>query len=1348
MTNLADQMEKLRSEGNYAQALERFLNYEGANPSSIDRAFRSHFLGMRTKQGDRPCLVIAGAARGQGAEILKHWGNKSYLWGHFQTDCLQEMAQARRKLIEAVNSERQKSEEITKLIQDAVDLYDEACPQNDTLELDRVVHNIEPGFLKQMKLPWEKRLRAVASKLTNKRQAQKEPEESTANQSALPIDKREQEEVTDWDHPALLLAGETLAYLLNKGKLPKPKHSVETWVLVQLSASTGCKQTNPHFEVPEGLLARLVVEKVPDGSGLLYPDCRYSGYLALDSSFQQGLRNVMLTLRKRTDWKERDGSGYDYRWRLIPLSSEDGFELPLLLNFIEGRSAEAAFACAVNAAARNERLDPQKVISASFAEPGAAHERLEHVEGVTDKLLALRQEVRETQSEDIDLGGVKGHFINQILLYGDQNAKPSQVDVNQTTIKLMPVTTFEQAYQSLSEYCGLTDLVKRHLKKRAKELLKETCSRYVRSSLSAPRPGDPSKKEPQTVFDPLPKAEVKQILTGNLGKNKRICILAESGLGKSTMLIDAEYQIASQKGGNRMPLRLGAGPASCSRDGLGRWNRLPLLSDFDWSLKKEKLLHDLGEQLLGEIIPEEEKRDSWLETAVDRGDVVFLLDALDQTDEDLKLGHFLKADGVRDCPVILSGRPETERRKAHIYIETTWRTLWVDPFDESRIKNFWEEAPFLDQLLRTEEWEALRNVPILLQQMKRLALSGELADLKNREDVYHKTLKMLIQHGQNGMYDAGQKKAAQIDLITFERFLGKVAWKTIALGAKSDPASVGEVKFTGVLNDEAYADFAEEFLDRLDELDQLNLTTHAYVDRSGIRHTQLAWRHFSFCEWFAGLHLAGMSDAQQEDIFRTHARDERWKWIIRFAVCSASRKGNQALVDQMATCLLKFGAAFLLWEIIGKDDVKLDESLELLCRWLVHRNWDGRKAWAERPNQHTQHPVLDSRSVSILQSLFACDKTYLPLYRDSRWLHPAWELVVKNLPEKETVEKSEVEKICEQIHAQFLSEFEHRVIVAAERNRGKPPGEWQRPDRGLLQLVPEDCFVEDPVLKQYEILTPEELKGIRTWPDQTQGDYRQRRNTFNQGLKDRKVNYCLCPPEGWEHPYGRQPDEYLDIESDPPTIHQLPEDYAMQRTPMTNLQFEAFDPSHIRLRQWQWRRENESDECQLDDHPVVYVSCFEAEMMAVWLTGILRWGAFRLPEDLAWSACCQAGRDRPNDEFGIPRTDAGGQEYFDSLSSQEANFKGRYPFGRAPEGPDREGTITVDQFPANGFGLIDMHGQVWEWMQLGTQRVDSRSVRGGSWYIYAGSEARASDRNRGEAWGRSNKVGFRLSRTK
>ncbi len=75
---------------------------------------------------------------------------------------------------------------------------------------------------------------------------------------------------------------------------------------------------------------------------------------------------------------------------------------------------------------------------------------------------------------------------------------------------------------------------------------------------------------------------------------------------------------------------------------------------------------------------------------------------------------------------------------------------------------------------------------------------------------------------------------------------------------------------------------------------------------------------------------------------------------------------------------------------------------------------------------------------------------------------------------------------------------------------------------------------------------------------------------------------------------------------------------------------------------------------------------------------------YRLPSEAEWEYACRAGTTTPF-HFG------------DTITGDLANYDGHYTYGSGPQGQNRKQTTPVGNFPANGFGLYDMHGNVWEW---------------------------------------------------
>src|SRR5207302_10100210 len=75
--------------------------------------------------------------------------------------------------------------------------------------------------------------------------------------------------------------------------------------------------------------------------------------------------------------------------------------------------------------------------------------------------------------------------------------------------------------------------------------------------------------------------------------------------------------------------------------------------------------------------------------------------------------------------------------------------------------------------------------------------------------------------------------------------------------------------------------------------------------------------------------------------------------------------------------------------------------------------------------------------------------------------------------------------------------------------------------------------------------------------------------------------------------------------------------------------------------------------------------------------------AFRLPTEAQWEYACRAGTKTAT-AFG------------DQLSSKQANFQGK-PYNGAEKGPSLHRATRVGSYPANAWGLHDMHGNVFEW---------------------------------------------------
>jgi sulfatase modifying factor 1 len=100
-----------------------------------------------------------------------------------------------------------------------------------------------------------------------------------------------------------------------------------------------------------------------------------------------------------------------------------------------------------------------------------------------------------------------------------------------------------------------------------------------------------------------------------------------------------------------------------------------------------------------------------------------------------------------------------------------------------------------------------------------------------------------------------------------------------------------------------------------------------------------------------------------------------------------------------------------------------------------------------------------------------------------------------------------------------------------------------------------------------------------------------------------------------------------------------------------------------------------------DRHPVVHI-CFEDALAYV------RWAGKRLPTEAEWEFAARGGLDSKRFAWGDEARPGG--------KCMCNNWQGTFPHENLAQ-DGFTGTAPVGSFPANGFGLLDMAGNVWEW---------------------------------------------------
>ncbi|MEK8025880.1 formylglycine-generating enzyme family protein [Pseudaquabacterium rugosum] len=274
-------------------------------------------------------------------------------------------------------------------------------------------------------------------------------------------------------------------------------------------------------------------------------------------------------------------------------------------------------------------------------------------------------------------------------------------------------------------------------------------------------------------------------------------------------------------------------------------------------------------------------------------------------------------------------------------------------------------------------------------------------------------------------------------------------------------------------------------------------------------------------------------------------------------------------------------------------------------------------------------------------------------------------------------------------------------------------------------------------------MAPDEHSGP-TWSSGVDGDYGAFLD-FSLGQVTQRFRY-MPPGEFW---MGSPDDEPEREEAEGPRHRvRLTEGYWLADTACTQALWFAVmggkNPSHF----------------QHDlARPVEKVSWDDVQTFLQRLQPLLPAGCEAvLPTEAQWEYACRAGTQTPF-SFGP------------DVTPEEVNYEGSFPYAAGRKGEWRGKTVPVRSLPANGWGLYEMHGNVWEWCSDGVLKGDDlrrypaqqdgdvlenpsqpqgsgpaaqRVLRGGSWFLCAGACRSAYRRSYGRGK-RISEVGFRFA---
>jgi formylglycine-generating enzyme required for sulfatase activity len=246
-----------------------------------------------------------------------------------------------------------------------------------------------------------------------------------------------------------------------------------------------------------------------------------------------------------------------------------------------------------------------------------------------------------------------------------------------------------------------------------------------------------------------------------------------------------------------------------------------------------------------------------------------------------------------------------------------------------------------------------------------------------------------------------------------------------------------------------------------------------------------------------------------------------------------------------------------------------------------------------------------------------------------------------------------------------------------------------------------------------------------------------------------------------------------EIQNEMPQHHVNIASFAMSATEVTRDQFDAFvratghqagGPCLVYSKTERTVVESAANDwrnpgfVQLGSHPVVCVNWNDAKAYASWLsqkTG----KTYRLPTEAEWEYAARAG---PAGERPWGRGSSEACQNANVADTTAVRALDWVPATRFSCTDGHVFTAPVGQFRANRFGLSDMIGNVWEWVDdcYNTSYVNAptnglawlsgdcsqRILRGGSW-LNVPWKLRAATRHRSKPDIRSDIVGFRVART-
>ncbi|MBE9118640.1 formylglycine-generating enzyme family protein [Lusitaniella coriacea LEGE 07157] len=350
--------------------------------------------------------------------------------------------------------------------------------------------------------------------------------------------------------------------------------------------------------------------------------------------------------------------------------------------------------------------------------------------------------------------------------------------------------------------------------------------------------------------------------------------------------------------------------------------------------------------------------------------------------------------------------------------------------------------------------------------------------------------------------------------------------------------------------------------------------------------------------------------------------------------------------------------------------------------------------------------------------------------------------------------------------AAFAEELEGNVVAAAMAAHGEVSS--PEPTLKTFSFDVATLVVVETQVFTFDVATLERRRGVKGsaggWVIQRQ---KQEATGIIEVLEG-DVPLELMEIPGGTFMMGSSEDEPRRFESESPQHEVRVPPFYLGRFPVTQAQWRVVagwekvereldpDPSHFK---------EPYEEYDRLSRPVEQVSWYDAVEFCARLSRETGW-EYRLPSEAEWEYACRSVISHQSSVISESSENPAYPPFHfgEMISTEVANYHGNYTYGEGEKGEYREQTTPVGYFQvANGFGLYDMHGNVWEWcadpwhenyegapndgsVWQSSYKNTTKVRRGGSWFNGPGY-CRSAYRDYYYPDSRSYNFGFRVARS-